>query len=473
MSDNIQDVLRQIPKVDRVLEWPEIVALLELAPRSEVVVAIRKYLDLLRGQVLSGAVNQLPERDDLVAKIAFELEQRASSSLRPVINGTGVVVHTNLGRSPLADKAEEAMRKVSIGYSNLEYNLSSGERGTRYSHVEELICELTGAEAALVVNNNAAAVMLALSSLAQGQEVVVSRGELVEIGGSFRIPDVMRQSGARLVEVGTTNRTHFHDFETAISDSTALLLKVHTSNFAIVGFTAETTIAEMSLLGRQAGIPVMLDAGSGCLIDLSPYGISGEPTIRQYLAEGAGVVTFSGDKLLGGPQAGIIVGRRELLEPMKRHPLLRAVRIDKLTLAALEATLKLYRDERGALQAIPTLRMLTAPAELLAKTADQMIRRFRRTLPETVSLSKHTGESSAGGGSFPLLQLPTSLIEVRIANASPQQIEAVLRSAPVPVIGRIQRDRFLLDVRTILEGDLTALSESLCWAASYLLKGSR
>ncbi|HEY3308195.1 MAG TPA: L-seryl-tRNA(Sec) selenium transferase [Desulfuromonadaceae bacterium] len=473
MADNVQDVLRQIPKVDRVLEWPEIAALLELTPRSEIVAAIRKYLDELRGQVRSGAVSSLPGHEDLVAKIVFELEQRSSSSLRPVINGTGVVVHTNLGRSPLADKAEEAIRKISGGYSNLEYNLISGERGTRYSHVEALICELTGAEAALVVNNNAAAVMLALSSLAQGREVVVSRGELVEIGGSFRIPDVMRQSGARLVEVGTTNRTHFRDFESAISDSTALLLKVHTSNFAIVGFTADTSIAEMSVLGRQAGVPVMLDAGSGCLIDLSPYGISGEPTIRQYLAEGAGVVTFSGDKLLGGPQAGIIAGQRDLLEPMKRHSLLRAVRIDKLTLAALEATLKLYRDDRGALQSIPTLRMLTAPAELLAKTADQIIRRFRRTLPEAVSLSKHSGESSAGGGSFPLLQLPTSLIEVQIANVSPQQIEAALRRAPVPVVGRIQRDRFLLDVRTILERDLTALSESLAWAMNYLIKGSR
>ena len=310
------------------------------------------------------------------------LPSRSRPSLQAVVNGTGVVVHTNLGRSPLADEAEEAIHTVSAGYSNLEFDLETGERGTRYAHVEGLICELTGAEAALVVNNNAAAVILALSSLAQGREVIVSRGELVEIGGSFRIPDVMRQSGARLVEVGTTNRTHLRDFLAAITDATALLLKIHTSNFAIVGFTADASVAEMSALGRETGMPVMLDAGSGCLIDLSPYGISGEPTIRQYLDAGADVVTFSGDKLLGGPQAGLIAGRRRFIEPMKRHPLLRALRMDKLNLASLEATLRLYRDERQALAAIPTLRMLTMTAEELARRADMIARRLRRTLPD-------------------------------------------------------------------------------------------
>ena len=472
MAVAVQDMLRGIPKVDRVLEWPEIAALLNAYPRPEVLVAVRDTLDALRGQVRTGHVDALPGPDDMVAMISSELRRRSSSSLRAVINGSGVVVHTNLGRSPLADEAEDAIRAVSCGYSNLEYNLDSGERGTRYSHVESLICELTGAEAALVVNNNAAAVMLALSSLAQGREVIVSRGELVEIGGAFRIPDVMRQSGAQLVEVGTTNRTHVRDFLTAVTDSTALFLKVHTSNFAIVGFTAETTVAEMATLGSATRIPIMLDAGSGCLIDLSPYGICGEPTIRDYLDDGADVVTFSGDKLLGGPQAGIIVGRRNLLEPMKCHPLLRAVRIDKLTLAALEATLRLYRDERRALVAIPTLHMLTTAADELAKRADRIIRRFRRVLPGTVSLEKQEGESSAGGGSFPLLQLKTSLIEVQIVGAPPQQIEAVLRRAVVPVIGRIHRDRFLLDVRTILDRDLPALSEALVWAATQLTQGN-
>ena len=461
MAGNIRNMMKEIPKVDRILCWPEIAGLLEKHPRPEVLVAVRAVLDQLREQVRHNGDASLLEPGRVSARVSLELVSRSKSSLQAVVNGTGVVVHTNLGRSPLADGAEEAIHTVSAGYSNLEFDLETGERGTRYAHVEGLICELTGAEAALVVNNNAAAVILALSSLAQGREVVVSRGELVEIGGSFRIPDVMRQSGAKLVEVGTTNRTQIRDFQTAITDLTALLLKVHTSNFAIVGFTAEASLAEMSALGQEYGIPVMLDAGSGCLIDLSPYGISGEPTVRRYLDAGADVVTFSGDKLLGGPQAGLIAGRRRIIEPMKRHPLLRALRMDKLNLAALEATLRLYRDERQALAAIPTLRMLTMTAEQLARRADTIARRLRRTLPERVALVKHAGESSAGGGSFPLLQLPTTLIEVRIAGYSAQQIEAALRRATTPVIGRIHRDRFLLDVRTVMDRDLPVLAQSL------------
>ena len=298
-------MMKAIPKVDRVLGWPQISALLEIHPRPELLAAVRTVLDLLRDRVRNGAGAEALEPEGITARIASELTSRSRPSLQPVINGSGVVVHTNLGRSPLADEAETAIHTVSAGYSNLEFDLQTGERGSRYTHVEGLICELTGAEAALVVNNNAAAVILALSSLARGREVIISRGELVEIGGSFRVPDVMRQSGADMVEVGTTNRTHIGDFRNAITDATALLLKVHTSNFSIVGFTADVPVAEMASLGREAGLPVMLDAGSGCLIDLSPYGICGEPTIRQYLEAGADVVTFSGDKLLGGPQAGL------------------------------------------------------------------------------------------------------------------------------------------------------------------------
>jgi L-seryl-tRNA(Ser) seleniumtransferase len=463
-------MLKSLPKVDRLLAWPEMAELLARHPRPEVLTAVRTTLAGFRRQVGEGAQAGPPGRDTLVALIAAEVEQRAANSLRPLINATGVVVHTNLGRSPLAEQAEAAILSVATGYSNLEFDLASGERGTRYSHVEGLICELTGAEAALVVNNNAAAVLLALSGLACGREVIVSRGELVEIGGSFRIPDVMRQGGATLVEVGTTNRTHPRDYRAAISPDTALLLKVHTSNFAIVGFTAEVTVAQLGEIGREAAIPVMVDAGSGCLVDLTPYGIPGEPTIGQYLATGADLVTFSGDKLLGGPQAGIIAGKRALLEPLKRHPLLRAVRIDKLTLAALEATLRLYRDERQVLAAIPTLAMLTAPPEAIERRADRMMRRFRRMLPPGVTLAKHRGESNAGGGAFPLLQLPTTLVEVRIAGASPQQIEATLRRAAIPVVGRINRDRFLLDMRTISDHELPALCEAIRWAAAVLTK---
>ncbi len=470
MAGSVRNMMKEIPKVDRILCWPEIAGLLEKHPRPEVLVAVRSVLDQLREQVRHNGDASLLEPGRVSARVSLELASRSKSSLRAVVNGTGVVVHTNLGRSPLADEAEEAIHMVSAGYSNLEFDLETGERGTRYAHVEGLICELTGAEAALVVNNNAAAVILALSSLAQGHEVVVSRGELVEIGGSFRIPDVMRQSGAKLVEVGTTNRTQIRDFQAAITDATALLLKVHTSNFAIVGFTAEASLAEMASLGQETGRPVMLDAGSGCLIDLAPYGITGEPAISRYIDAGADVVTFSGDKLLGGPQAGLIAGKRRFIEPMKRHPLLRALRMDKLCLAALEATLRLYRDERRALLAIPTLRMLTMTAEQLSRRADVIIRRLRRSLPGTASLVKHPGESSAGGGAFPLLRLPTSLIEFKMAGHSPQQIEAALRRAATPVIGRIHRDRFLLDARTVTDQDLSVLAQSMAEACASLIK---
>lgn len=458
---------KHIPKVDRILKWAEIARLLDRHPKPEVLLVIRQTLDNFRKQLAHDST-ATPDRTAISEAVLAGLARRTAASLRKVINGSGVVVHTNLGRSPLAEAAVKAMTDIAGCYANLEYDLQSGQRGRRIVHVEHLICELTGAESALVVNNNAAAVMLALSTLAAGREVVVSRGELVEIGGSFRIPDVMRQSGALLVEVGTTNRTHPGDYLSAVNEATAMFLKVHTSNFAVVGFTAETTVAELAALGRDRGIPVMLDAGSGCLVDLSPYGITGEATIRQHLADGADVVTFSGDKLLGGPQAGIIAGKRAFIEPMKSHPLLRAMRMDKISLAALEATLRLYRDERKALTEIPTLRMLTwQPAELSAR-ADKIVRRLRRALPANVHLSKHRGESSAGGGSFPLLQLPTTLIEASVNGATPQQLEAALRSTATAVVGRIHRDRYLLDVRTLLDQDLPQLAEALTEAAAIL-----
>ena len=462
------DTLKNIPKVDRLLEWPEIERMMANNPRPEVLKAVRRTLDHLREQLRNSNAEIQTDRTAIIASIHAELEQRNARSLQQVINATGVVVHTNLGRAPLAHVAETAIQAVSSGYCNLEYDLENGIRGRRNSHVEGLICELTGAEAALVVNNNAAAVMLALSSLAINREVIISRGELVEIGGSFRIPDVMRQSGATLVEVGTTNRTHNRDFQSAITDNTALLLKVHTSNFAVVGFTAETSISDMARIGSKQGIPVMLDAGSGCLVDLTSYGIGGEPTIRRYLEDGADVVTFSGDKLLGGPQAGIIAGKKHLVEPMKQHPLLRAFRMDKLSLTALEATLRLYRDERRALQEIPVLRMLTISVPELSRKADMIKRSLKRSLPSAVTLTKRQGESSAGGGSFPLLQLTTTLLEVTIAGAAPQRIEAALRQASTPVIGRINKGSFLLDVRTVMVEDIPALAKSLAEATAVL-----
>lgn len=461
-----QDIRSKLPKMDKVLAWPEIISLQSLTTYSGLKNAVRGVLEQLRATLASNTATDItPEK--ICHLVELRIQATETHSLRRVINGSGVVVHTNLGRSPLARAAETALRDTAWGYSNLEFDLERGERGERYVHIERLLCELTGAEAALVVNNNAAAVMLALSSLAASQEVIVSRGELVEIGGSFRIPEVMRQSGATLIEVGTTNRTHPRDYISAITEETGLLLKVHTSNFAVVGFTADVDTAAMARIGRESGIPTMVDAGSGSLLDLSRFNIRGEATIQEYLQAGADIVTFSGDKLLGGPQAGLIVGRRDLVEKMKHHQLLRPLRIDKLTLAALEATLRLYRDERKALAEIPTLRMLTIPLDVLSRQARRMVRRLRSLLPDQITLSLQDGFSSPGGGSFPLLQLPSRLIEIVVAEMPSHRLEERLRTTAPPVVGRLQKDRFLLDVRTLTDDDLPLLASALRQASGF------
>jgi L-seryl-tRNA(Ser) seleniumtransferase len=455
-------VLRNIPKVDKVMEWSGIKGLLERHPRPVVVEAVRNTLELLRSEALRGnaAADAFGEQA-LTEQVLNALERASTPGLRRVINGTGVILHTNLGRAPMSESLRESILEAGFGYSTLEFDLEKGTRGSRSIHVEELVRRLTGAEAAVVVNNNAAAVLLALSSLARGREVIVSRGELVEIGGSFRIPEVMEQSGAILREVGATNKTHPRDYRAAVTPGTALLLKVHTSNFAIVGFTAEVTVEEMAGIGGEMSLPVMVDAGSGCLVDLASLGISGEHTVRDYLDAGADVVTFSGDKLLGGPQAGIIVGKRAFLEPMKKHPLLRALRVDKVTLAALEGTLRLYCDERQALSRIPTLRMLTVSADELASRASSMVRRMRRALPTGLKLKTLSGVSQVGGGTFPLLELPTTLISVAITGIAPQQLEERMRTAPVPIVGRIGHGEYLLDPRTLFDGDIPEIIAAL------------
>lgn len=463
MGGSLQDTRRKLPKMDKVLSWPEIASLRSLTSHVGLKQAVRNVLDQLRTALSSNPTTDLTPTT-ISHLVRNQIRIAETPSLRRVINGSGVVVHTNLGRSPLAHAAEAALRDTAWGYSNLEFDLEQGERGERYSHVENLICELTGAEAALVVNNNAAAVMLALSSLASGQEVIVSRGELVEIGGSFRIPDVMRQSGATLVEVGTTNRTHPRDYIGAITEQTALMLKVHTSNFAVVGFTAEVATEALVRIGQEAGLPTMVDAGSGCLIDLARFGINGEATVQHHLQAGADIVTFSGDKLLGGPQAGLIVGRRDLVEKMKRHQLLRALRIDKLTLAALEATLRLYRDEQVALAEIPTLRMLTMPLDEISSLARRMLRRLRALLPHQFTLTLQDGFSSPGGGTYPLLQLSSRLIEVTVAGLPSKRLEELLRSTTPPVVGRLQKDRFLLDVRTLTDAEIPLLASAFVQA---------
>lgn len=455
-------LLSKIPKVDRLIADPLFMAIREEYPGNSVLKAVRNVLGDIRAEIISGSSGPLSlEHSQIAARVAAELKRESLSSFRRVINATGTVIHTNLGRSPLPGRVAALLTETALNYSNLEFDIATGERGDRYSHVEPLICELTGAEAALVVNNNAAALLLALSSLAKGGEVIVSRGELVEIGGSFRIPDIMSQSGAILREVGTTNRTHLKDYKKALCQDTALLLKVSCSNFAMVGFTAEVSHKQLAVLGQEAGLPLMVDAGSGLFVDLEPILGCSETTVKEYIASGADIVVCSGDKLLGGPQAGIIAGRRSLIEPMKKHPLLRALRLDKMTLCALEGVLRLHRDERTALREIPTLRMLTISTEELKSRAARILRRVRRSLPEPVKAELVSGFSMTGGGTLPTLQLPTKLIALHSDRLSPQQIEKTLRLAETPVIGRLYKNLFHLDTRTILDSDLPLLEESL------------
>ena len=453
--------LSSIPKVDKVLALPALASLLETYPRPIVLTAVRSVLAAFRVDSSDGTLPASIGENDLGGLITKELERIVAPSLHAVVNGTGIVVHTNLGRSLLAKSACRRIVEVAERYSNLEMDMTTGERGERYVHVESLLCELTGAEAAIVVNNNAAAVLLALSGMATGKEVVVSRGELVEIGGSFRIPDVMRLSGGILKEIGTTNRTHLKDYQKAISPETALFLKVHSSNFSVVGFTAEVSIDQLVRLGREKGVPVMADIGSGSLLDLSKYGIPGETPVQEYLKAGVDIVTCSGDKMLGGPQAGIIFGKREIISRLRKEQLLRALRIDKLTLAALEATLRLYRDERVAVAEIPTLRMLTMQSAELKKKAASCIRRLRPKIPSSVTLSVVAGNSQVGGGSLPMLDLPTFLVAVEADGWSPRQIDSAFRQCKTPVLGRISKGKYLLDLRTLQDADFPALVDAM------------
>jgi L-seryl-tRNA(Ser) seleniumtransferase len=453
MGENqAREFLRQIPGVDAVLEMEALQDALSRHPRKVVLDAIREELDETRKRIL-----QAPESFSGIdpGKLAQSIEVRADRiaafTLRQVVNATGIVVHTNLGRSILSEEAVERLRNVCGCYSNLEYDLRAGERGSRYVHAEAILIELTGAEAALVVNNNAAAVFLMLNTLAKGREVVVSRGQLVEIGGSFRIPDVMSSSGAIMKEVGTTNRTHLKDYASAITDRTALLMKIHTSNFRIVGFTKEAPLEELVLLGRERGLPVAADLGSGCFIDPARFGMQGETTVQAAVKTGADLVSFSGDKLLGGPQAGIMVGSTDLIKRCRENPITRALRVDKMTLAALEATLRLYRDERQALERIPTLRMMAVSPEELNTRAAKLAQSIERSDPKSVlRIEVRSSFSQVGGGSFPAQDLPTFVVAVQSGDFSPNLIEKFLRENDPPIIGRIEADHFIMDLRTLL-----------------------
>jgi len=466
------ELLRQIPSVDELLAQPRLAELTKRVDRSLVVEVTRTVLDDLRaritGQMATTLLAQISpvacDRSALEERITMLVEQILARSLLPVINATGVILHTNLGRAPLPESVVEEFRRATTQYSNLEYDLEAGARGKRDVHTAELLTRLTGAEAGVVVNNCAAAVLVTLAALARGGEVIVSRGELIEIGDGFRIPEIMEQSGAVLREVGTTNRTRLADYENAISEKTRLLLRVHPSNFKVTGFTDKPSLDELVALGQRTQIPLVEDLGSGCLVDLAEQGIS-EPTVRESVAAGVGIVTFSGDKLLGGPQAGIIAGKKDLIVQVRRHPLFRALRVDKLTVAALEATLGAYL--RAAWDEIPVMRMIRMTPQELKRRAEDFIRELRPELPlNEVEIEVVDGASLAGGGSTPTQSLPSKVIRIASVRYSAAKLEQRLRRAPagISVIARVEDDRLILDLRTVFPEQEPLLAKTLAAA---------
>jgi L-seryl-tRNA(Ser) seleniumtransferase len=441
--------LRDLPAVDKLLQTKSAARMMDTYGRPLTVDALRDQLDAIRDDVRQGAA--LPDDDVILERARVSLEALMQSSLLPVINASGVILHTNLGRAPLSEDAIRAMQAVATEYGTLEYDLKRGKRGKRDVHCQRSLQRLTDAEAALVVNNNAAAVLLALTALARRKEVLVSRTQLVEIGGGFRVPDVMKQSGAKLVEVGTTNRTHLSDYEAALSGRTALILRAHHSNFRIVGFTTEPAIEELVDLGRRHGIPIVDDLGSGALLNTEDFGLGHEPTVQESLRAGVDLVTFSGDKLLGGPQAGIVVGKKDLVEKMRRHPLARAVRVDKLCLAALSATLDHYLTDQ-ALRSVPIWRMIAAPASEIKKRA----KAWAKDLGQGDVIEE---QSTVGGGSLPEETLPTWVLALSVSK--PNSVAARLRKANPPIIVRISEGRVMLDPRTVFAEQEPALLASL------------
>jgi L-seryl-tRNA(Ser) seleniumtransferase len=464
MEHNRVHLLRRLPQVDELLRRPELAPVINPLPRTLAAAVVRQVLAEQRHVINTAPPEALPAELDeaaLLHVLREALRAAALPSLRRVVNATGVVIHTNLGRSPLGEACLSQLLEVASRYNTLEYDLAQGTRGSRQDHLEGLFKEITGAAGVLVVNNNAAGVMLALNTLAKGQEVLISRGQLVEIGGSFRMPEIMAASGAVLREVGTTNKTYLQDFENAITSETAVLLKVHPSNFRIMGFTHEVTLSEMVDLGRRYQLFVVEDLGSGCLVDLSKYGLEKEPTVQETLKAGADLVLFSGDKLLGGPQAGLVLGNKEVVEALRKNPLTRALRPDKMTLTALEATLRLYLEEPQALAGIPTLRMLTRPVAELDRQARALARRLRRRFAGRLQVQVVTSEGRAGGGSLPQTSLPSRALALSVPSLSPQKLEARLRQATTPVIARVEHGVVLLDLRTLLPGDQEALMAAL------------
>ena len=453
---------RSIPKVDVLLENQDIVTLIENHHRDVVVDVIREEIDKLRNFIKENDnINLIEEKiNNLIENIKISTEKVYSYNIKKVINGTGTILHTNLGRAIISKKHADYLSEVVTSYSNLEYNLEEGKRGERYSHFEKLICKITGAEAAMAVNNNAAAVMLVLSSMAAEKEVIVSRGELVEVGGKFRIPDVMKSSNAHLVEIGTTNKTHLEDYEDAISENTGAFLKVHTSNFKILGFTESVSIEELCKLGREKDIPVIEDIGSGVLIDLSKYGLEYEPTVQDSIKAGVDVVSFSGDKLLGGPQAGIIVGKKKYIDKMKKNPLTRAFRLDKFTATILEMIFHEYLNEEDAIKNIPVLSLITKDLKEIEKNANALFNKIEN-LENVADINVEDTFSQIGGGSLPAERIKSKSVTIMPKNISTQSLEAKLRAGKNPVVGRISEEKLILDMRTVLEDEIDILAQKL------------
>lgn len=455
------NLYKMIPKVDQILDNKVIKDLLDKNSKNLVMESIHEELDNIRNNISNGYDKNIISNkiENLIDNIKDNLMNKKTFSLRNVVNASGVVIHTNLGRSVLNNEIFENIKKVSIGYSNLEYNLEKGERGSRYSHLSEIIKKITGAEDCMVVNNNAAAVMLILSTIAKGKNVITSRSELVEIGGSFRIPDVCRESGAELKEIGTTNKTHLRDYENAIDENTAALFKVHQSNFKILGFTEAVSSFELKILKEKYNIPIIEDLGSGVLIDLSKYGLSHEPTVQECIKNGVDIVSFSGDKLLGGVQAGIIVGKKEYIEKMKKNQLTRALRVDKFTLSALEAVFSYYIDEELAISKIPTLNMLTIKIEKLYDKAQKLIEYLGEN--NEFSYAIIDIDSEVGAGSLPTQKLPSKAIKVISKSFTENELEEKLRSNRIPIITRIYKGNLIFDVRTIFENEFCIIKDAL------------
>jgi L-seryl-tRNA(Ser) seleniumtransferase len=453
---NKKKLLKDIPSVDECLKSSYGLKWLGVYPRRTVLKAVRDVLGSRRAEILKGKEPDISPAS-LSEDIEKELFTLSSYKLRPVINATGVVIHTNLGRALLSEEALKNVIMLATSYSNLEYDISKAKRGKRHSHIKDIIVELTGAEDAIVVNNNAAAVLVCLNTFAKDREVVVSRGELVEIGSSFRIPEVMEASGAALREIGSTNKAHLRDYENAICGSTAMLMKVHPSNYKVIGFTEEVSMEELSGLGREFKVPVMADLGSGCMIDLEKYGVHGEPTVQSVIKSGVDIITFSGDKLLGGPQAGIIIGKKKYISKIQQNPMLRALRIDKLTLASLEATLMQFLDEEKAVRDIPSLRMLTEQKEMIKKRARRIHTSLKKYISENAVIEVISDQSRAGGGALPETDFPTFAVSIKPRNMSVNKLEKRLRESSPPVIARIQEGALFIDVRTVLDREIKPL----------------